>query len=115
MKVNWKRKRIEQAPVGGNQFAYYMFDATKKKEASQDEVSLNILNLYLDTGVLTKAVVLIYASSVYRKLRPPSVSRGKAKKAYAALGFNLSVYRESAKRLLRKAHSRGDQQRARND
>jgi len=87
VKVNWKGERIEQAPVGGNQFAYYMFDATKKKEASQDEVSLNILNLYLDTGVLTKAVgTPYYASSVYRKLRPPSVSRGKAKKAYAALG-----------------------------
>ena len=87
VKVNWKGERIEQAPVGGNQFAYYMFDATKKREASQDEVSLNILNLYLDTGVLTKAVgTPYYASSVYRKLRPPSVSRGKAKKAYAALG-----------------------------
>ena len=87
VKVNWKGERIEQAPVGGNQFSYYMFDATKKKEASQDEVSLNILNLYLDTGVLTKAVgTPYYASSVYRKLRPPSVSRGKAKKAYAALG-----------------------------
>jgi hypothetical protein len=87
VKVNWKGERIEQAPVGGNQFAYYMFDATKRREASQDEVSLNILNLYLDTGVLTKAVgTPYYASSVYRKLRPPSVSRGKAKKAYAALG-----------------------------
>jgi hypothetical protein len=87
VKVNWKGERIEQAPVGGNQFAYYMFDATKKREASQDEVSLNILNLYLDTGVLTKAVgTPYYASSVYKKLRPPSVKRGKAKKAYAALG-----------------------------
>jgi len=87
VKVNWKGERIDQAPVGGNQFAYYMFDATKKKEASQDEVSIEILNLYLETGTLTKAVgTPYYASSVYRKLNPPSVSRGKAKKAYEALG-----------------------------
>ena len=64
-----------------------MFDATKGKTASQDEVSIEILNLYLDTGILTKAVgTPYYASSVYRKLDPPSVSRGKAKKAYEALG-----------------------------
>jgi hypothetical protein len=87
VKVNWKGERIEQAPEGGNQFAYYMFDATKGKTASQDEVSIEILNLYLDTGILTKAVgTPYYASSVYRKLDPPSVSRGKAKKAYEALG-----------------------------
>lgn len=87
VKVNWKGERIDQAPVGGNQFAYYMFDATKKRTAPQDEVSLEVLNLYLDTGVLTKAVgTPYYASSVYKKLRPPSVKRGKAKKAYANLG-----------------------------
>lgn len=87
VKVNWKGERIEQAPEGGNQFAYYMFDATKGKTASQDEVSIEILNLYLDTGTLTKAVgTPYYAASVYRKLDPPSVSRGKAKKAYEALG-----------------------------
>ena len=87
VKVNWKGERIDQAPVGGNQFAYYMFDATKKREASQDEVSIEILNLYLSTGVLTKVVgTPYYASSVYRKVRKPSVRRGKAKKAYEALG-----------------------------
>ena len=87
VKVNWKGERIEQAPEGGNQFAYYMFDALKSRQASQDEVSIEILNLYLDTGVLPKAVgTPYYASSVYRKLNPPSVSRGKAKKAYEALG-----------------------------
>ena len=89
VKVNWKGERIDQAPVGGNQFAYYMFDATKKREASQDEVSIEILNLYLSTGVLTKIVgTPYYASSVYRKVRKPSVRRGKAKKAYEALGVN---------------------------
>ena len=87
VKVNWKGERIDQAPVGGNQFAYYMFDAMKSRTAPQDEVSIEILNLYLDTGVLTKAVgTPYYASSVYKKLRPPSVKRGKAKKAYANLG-----------------------------
>ena len=87
VKVNWKGERIEQAPEGGNQFAYYMFDALKSRQASQDEVSIEILNLYLETGVLPKAVgTPYYASSVYRKLNPPSVSRGKAKKAYEALG-----------------------------
>ena len=66
-----------------------MFDATKKREASQDEVSIEILNLYLSTGVLTKIVgTPYYASSVYRKVRKPSVRRGKAKKAYEALGVN---------------------------
>ena len=89
VKVNWKGERIDQAPVGGNQFAYYMFDATKKREASQDEVSIEILNLYLSTGVLTKVVgTPYYASSVYRKVRKPSVRRGKAKKAYEALGVD---------------------------
>ena len=91
VKVNWKGERIDQAPVGGNQFAYYMFDATKKREASQDDTSIEILNLYLRTGVLTKAVgTPYYASSVYRKIRKPSVRRGKAKKAYQALGVNYS-------------------------
>ena len=91
VKVNWKGERIDQAPVGGNQFAYYMFDATKKREASQDETSIEILNLYLRTGVLTKAVgTPYYASSVYRKIRKPSVRRGKAKKAYETLGVTYS-------------------------
>jgi len=91
VKVNWKGERIDQAPVGGNQFAYYMFDATKMREASQDDTSIEILNLYLRTGVLTKAVgTPYYASSVYRKIRKPSVRRGKAKKAYQALGVNYS-------------------------
>ena len=91
VKVNWKGERIDQAPVGGNQFAYYMFDATKMREASQDDTSIEILNLYLRTGVLTKAVgTPYYASSVYRKIRKPSVRRGKAKKAYEALGVTYS-------------------------
>ncbi len=43
--------------------------------------------MYLETGELTKAVgTPYYASSVYRKIRPPSVRRGKAKKAYEATG-----------------------------
>jgi len=96
VKVNWKGERIEQAPVGGNQFAYYMFDATKKRTAPQDEVSLEILNLYLETGILTKAVgTPYYASSVYRKLDPPSVKTGKAKKAYEALGKKYSFLEDA--------------------
>jgi hypothetical protein len=61
------------------------------REASQDDTSIEILNLYLRTGVLTKAVgTPYYASSVYRKIRKPSVRRGKAKKAYEALGATYS-------------------------
>jgi hypothetical protein len=91
VKVNWKGERIDQAPVGGNQFSYYMFDALKNRKASQDEVSIEILNLYLETGVLTRAVgTPYYASSVYRKIKTPSLGRGKARKAYEKSGKTYS-------------------------
>jgi len=39
VKVNWKGERIDQAPKGGNQFAYYMFDPYKTTTTGSDPVS----------------------------------------------------------------------------
>ena len=43
VKVNWKGERIDQAPVGGNQFAYYV---RRNEEQNGLKTSLmEILNL----------------------------------------------------------------------
>ena len=86
VRVNWKGERITQAPLGGNQFAYYMFDPYKTATTGEDPTSIEILKIYLETGKLPKVVGTPYfASSVHRKIEAPSFNRGKAKKALELL------------------------------
>jgi len=93
VKVNWKGERISQAPKGGRQFAYYMFDPYKTSTSGTDPVSIEILNLYMRTGELPKAIgTPYYASSVHRKLEVPSFSRGKAQKAMQNLMASGAKY-----------------------
>jgi len=121
VKVNWKGERIDQAPKGGNQFAYYMFDPYKTTTTGSDPVSIEILGIYTRTGELPKAVgTPYYASSVHRKLEVPSLKDKKSRvaldklkergKSYSFLGktgedFRFSLTAEELNDMLEMSNS----------
>jgi len=121
VKVNWKGERIDQAPKGGNQFAYYMFDPYKTTTTGSDPVSIEILGIYTRTGELPKAVgTPYYASSVHRKLEVPSFKEKKARvaldklrdrgKSYSFIGktgeeFRFSLTAEELNDMLEMSNS----------
>lgn len=80
---NWKGEPIKQTPDGSSSIGYQLFDVTKGREGSSDPVSIEALRIYQETGEAIKVLDIPYfAQSVYRHLKPPSLTRGKPKKAY---------------------------------
>jgi hypothetical protein len=83
IRYNWKGEPIRQTPAGADAAAYQMFDVTKSREGSADPVSMEALRLFQETGEPIDVLKTPYfASSVFRNVKSPKFTRGKAKKAY---------------------------------
>lgn len=85
IRYNWKGEPIKQTPDGAGPVAYQFFDVTKARDGSADPVSMEALRIFQETGETIKPLdVPYFASSVFRHIKTPSFTRGKALKAYNA-------------------------------
>ena len=83
IRYNWKGEPIRQTPAGADAAAYQLFDVTKSREGSADPVSMEALRLFQETGEPIDVLKTPYfASSVFRSVKSPKFTRGKAKRAY---------------------------------
>ena len=85
IRYNWKGQPIKQTPGDGG-IGYQLIWFSKMHAAEIDDVTRAGVDLYSATGEVPSFFAPPqFAQSVYRKQKPPSVSRGKAKKAYERL------------------------------
>ena len=85
IRYNWKGQPIKQTPGDGG-IGYQLIGFSKMHAAEIDDVTRAGVDLYSATGEVPSFFAPPqFAQSVYRKQKPPSVSRGKAKKAYERL------------------------------
>lgn len=85
IRYNWKGEPIKQTPGDGG-IGYQLIGFSKMHSAEIDDVTRAGVELYSATGdVPSFFAPPQFAQSVFRKQSPPSVSRGKAKKAYERL------------------------------